>query len=275
MVFISNKNVYISFEDDFLADFLKPNISKAKHYKRISGYFTSSFIDTIYEEIISSNYDNGLKIQIICSPDLPEEDKKKIIEGYDYKRIIENNILQTIDEISLNNLNISKISELIIKDILDIRFIINRDGSGIFHAKIGIFINNNGDEIGFTGSNNETAAAIKNNFEITHVVRDKQSLEIYHNTFDSLWNNKNSNVYTFKPTEKIINTFRETINEPKRRKSILDRITLHSYQNKALEKWIQNKYKGMLEMATGTGKTITALACHDHLLNKKKNLITL
>ena len=35
-------------------------------------------------------------------------------------------------------------------------------------------------------------------------------------------------------------------------------IKLREYQKEAINKWFKNKFNGILEMATGTGKTITA-----------------
>lgn len=41
------------------------------------------------------------------------------------------------------------------------------------------------------------------------------------------------------------------------------------YQKKALDAWIENKYKGFFAMATGTGKTITSLNCLLHLYREE------
>lgn len=49
-------------------------------------------------------------------------------------------------------------------------------------------------------------------------------------------------------------------------------IKLRDYQNEAISKWFSNNYHGLLEMATGTGKTITALALAAKLFGKKKRL---
>lgn len=43
-------------------------------------------------------------------------------------------------------------------------------------------------------------------------------------------------------------------------------IHLRDYQNEAIHKWIRADFVGFFEMATGTGKTITALSCAKHLL---------
>ncbi len=42
----------------------------------------------------------------------------------------------------------------------------------------------------------------------------------------------------------------------------------HPYQNEALEEWKKNGYKGLFNMATGTGKTITSLNCLLSLYNE-------
>ncbi|WP_413232294.1 DEAD/DEAH box helicase family protein [Oceanotoga sp. DSM 15011] len=52
---------------------------------------------------------------------------------------------------------------------------------------------------------------------------------------------------------------------------ILNKIILRDYQNTAIKNFINNNYIGLLEMATGTGKTITSLSCSNFFI-KLKNL---
>lgn len=63
------------------------------------------------------------------------------------------------------------------------------------------------------------------------------------------------------PSKKVIS--------PKKESTI---IKLRPYQQEAIRNWKKNGYKGMLEMATGTGKTFTALAAIQQLLAEKKRL---
>jgi len=49
-------------------------------------------------------------------------------------------------------------------------------------------------------------------------------------------------------------------------------IELRDYQRNAINAWEGNGYKGLFEMATGTGKTITALSSARILLDKEKKL---
>jgi superfamily II DNA or RNA helicase len=52
---------------------------------------------------------------------------------------------------------------------------------------------------------------------------------------------------------------------------------LRAYQTEAIDKWRSNNFKGLFEMATGTGKTITSLYCAKSLLDEEGvlNLIIL
>ncbi len=50
-------------------------------------------------------------------------------------------------------------------------------------------------------------------------------------------------------------------------------VKLHTYQKSAIAAWFENNNIGLFEMATGTGKTITALAATVELLKRDKRLI--
>lgn len=46
----------------------------------------------------------------------------------------------------------------------------------------------------------------------------------------------------------------------------INNIQLRDYQTEAIRKWVEADFVGFFEMATGTGKTITALSCAKYLL---------
>ena len=50
-------------------------------------------------------------------------------------------------------------------------------------------------------------------------------------------------------------------------------MTPHDYQNQAVESWFGNNCQGLFEMATGTGKTFTALLAATKLFSQRKRLI--
>ena len=51
-------------------------------------------------------------------------------------------------------------------------------------------------------------------------------------------------------------------------------IKLREYQIEAIDAWFENDCNGIFEMATGTGKTFTALSCFERLLINKDSLCT-
>lgn len=284
MINFSNyQNRYISFEDDFISQFYKPIIKETTEYKRMSGYFCSSIIENIYNEIYESSIKELYKIKIICSPELSPQDHIAISEGYEIKGIIEKSIISTIENIE--SIELPYITDLIIKGIIDIKFVSTKDGTGIFHAKEGVFIDENNQKLGFIGSNNETSAAVHKNFETVMILKGNESanvIEEMEKTFDDIWNNNNKQLIQCGITPKISDAFKNTkkkllIRERQEkygRKSIFEEFDLYGYQHQAIDSWINNDYLGLLEMATGTGKTITAIACQEALQKKENDVIT-
>ncbi|MGQ4876039.1 MAG: DEAD/DEAH box helicase family protein [Promethearchaeia archaeon] len=88
---------------------------------------------------------------------------------------------------------------------------------------------------------------------------------------------KNLEEKGFKKTILEINSKRDDFNnywqeDLKPGKLIIDKYQWEHHL-KASEAWIKNNYVGLLEMATGTGKTITAIKCMYHLFKFKKYII--
>jgi len=115
--------------------------------------------------------------------------------------------------------------------------------------------------------------------------------------FEAIWNNQDPNIEVYEIPEAVkaqVLKLREKTDRPYpmpewvKLKSIMENageskipyphipasVVLRDYQNEAVENWFNNSNKGILEMATGTGKTITALSAAVKLLNEKKNLLT-
>src|SRR5205807_996611 len=49
-------------------------------------------------------------------------------------------------------------------------------------------------------------------------------------------------------------------------------VMLREYQEEAIEEWFKHQCRGLLEMATGTGKTITSLAASARLYEREGQL---
>lgn len=275
---------YTSYDNKVLDELYKPALRQSKSYKRISGYFSASFLENLSLEIEDSININNLYIQILCSPIMSDNDKESIRLGYDMREKISEFIAIELKKISEESEALPLISNLIARKAVDIKFVVT-ERTGMFHDKKGIFKDNEGNRLAFTGSNNETNNAMFNNYESLVVLNDwenKKYVDEIENDFDKIWNGEKVDLILLEVTKELneqieriskTNTLSSedifsTVNIYKKYSS------LYEYQLKAVKSWRENDYKGLLEMATGTGKTITALACYQELAKEIKKMVT-
>src|SRR5699024_9479819 len=97
-------------------------------------------------------------------------------------------------------------------------------------------------------------------------------------TYEEIWNNKNEYLLVSGISDglmKVINSVHQRkVKQDNTPIKITDKFNLYDYQKEAINSWVNNDYKGLLEMATGTGKTITALACQERLSSIIDTLVT-
>lgn len=287
---LKNLNLDISYRSDrseIVSDFYIPCLANSVMYKRAVGYFTSEGIELVMRGITQFIKNDGV-MQLIASPSLSEKDIEAIKSGYeDRKNIVEESIVSSIDGVvkGLTESALNCLTWMIANKYLDIQIAVSIDDcTGIFHEKIGIFIDSDGNRVAFTGSVNETKGGFVNNFESIDVYRswnDSEGRTIRKETdFDRLWNNTTNNVLVIdfptaakeilvkrapieKPDMETVEINKNFISENQAKYTVFPRqpldIQLHSYQEEALKNWFKNNAQGIFRMATGTGKTITAL----------------
>ncbi len=294
------KSEYRSLIDNVVQDFYIPLLKDAVSYKRAVGFFSSSSLVEISKGIAGMAAEGG-KIQIVASPYLSDEDIDAIRHGYeDRNKIIERALLTQISEkptdyYSMERLNL--LAALIADGVMDIQIAYTEDkhGIGMYHEKMGIIEDVYGDEIAFSGSNNESATAMTINYETMDVFRswgDSSEIErvrLKENAFYSIWHDTEPNIKVLKfpnITDALIERYRRkpanfAIDDEQFAKRMLtyaskisdisstyggpigarvpDDITLREYQKDAISVWVGENYRGIYDMATGTGKTLTGL----------------
>ena len=202
---VSIKNEYRSLIDNVVQDFYIPLLERAKVYKRAVGFFSSSSLVEITKGIAAMAA-NGGKIQIVASPYLSEEDIEAIQKGYaERNSVIEGAVLRQItgekvDYYSMQRLNL--LACLIAEGVLDIRIAYTEDknGIGMYHEKMGLIEDEEGNIVAFSGSMNESATAMSINYETIDVFRswgdqneaDRVRLKQY--AFFSIWNDSEPNI---------------------------------------------------------------------------------
>lgn len=257
------KYKYRSDHDTIHKDFYQKCLHESVKYDRAAGYFSSVMLKTIAKGVEVFLY-NGGHIRIVANPHLSAEDIQAIQHGYKAKEdIIERVLLQALDvtagNIEKETLNI--LAWLIYTNQLEIKIAFTNNDS-LYHEKFGLFEDLAGKSIAFSGSANETVGGVKNNFEKIDVFlpdMDQHRIDDMKLDFKRLWYNE-TNGLTVVDIPRIV---REKLLENKGEKPKMPifkkELTPHSYQIEAIQALQNNSWEGILEMATGTGKTITSL----------------
>ena len=270
-------------QDDFIEEFYKPLLSEAITYKRGVGYFTTGWLAENAQGMASFAA-NGGKAKWITSPQLSESDWQAIKRGNKARReeVFRDYLREQIKHLQSNIRHNTRnaLAWLIADDVLEIRLAVpTEDSGGEFHDKWGIFIDRRGNRIAFHGSQNDSAQGFRNyeSFDIFcdwESTREADRVTQHEKRFDKLWANNLENVETVSIPDVIkqdIVDLRTTDGPPYMQEST--KITLREYQQSAVDAWEENSRRGMLEMATGTGKTYTAIGAMDALLQESSQPI--
>jgi superfamily II DNA or RNA helicase len=284
------KDEYRSLLHDVTKEFYIPLLSRAIEYKRAVGFFSSTVLSQIAGGV-AFLAENGGKIKVVASPYLSDEDVDAIKKGYEWREIVHQAVLREMREAKniFEEERLNLLANLIADDILDIKIAFTERGSkiGMYHEKMGIISDREGNTVVFSGSMNESQNALKENYEVIDVwcswKSDEQRGKVILKTaaFTSIWNDIEPNiriVYFPELKQEILNRYKRTpimsyadIAKKDKAYSIeagISKAWLHTpesyppyydYQLQAMEAWRRNGYRGIFDMATGTGKTLTAL----------------
>lgn len=217
------KKEYRSLLDNVVQDFYIPLLKDATLYQRAVGFFSSSSLVEISKGI-ATMAEIGGKIQIVASPYLSDEDIEAIKKGYaDRDKIIEGALIAALSDIhvdyySMERLNL--LANLIATGVLDIRIAYTEDSNGIgmYHEKMGIITDTEGNQVAFSGSMNESATAMLVNYETIDVFRswgdesEQERVTLKQNAFFSIWNDTEPNIHVLefpKVTEALIEKYRK------------------------------------------------------------------
>ncbi|PNU18657.1 DNA helicase [Geothermobacter hydrogeniphilus] len=283
---LSIKTTHANPVDEFFVPVLKLAIT----YDIAVGYFSSNWIRDAAEGIAHFAA-NGGQARWIISPELTKDDYEAIKLGDhgEIKPHILDDLIDRSFEKLFNNLKENTrdtLSWLIRDGVMEFKVGIPINKlSGIMHAKMGCFRDKEGNIIGFSGSYNLTAAAITNweKIDIYSAWRSEESSlrtqEII-DEFEVMWKREDPNLSVYKPPEVSIERFiRHTSKAPRpyiiiqeRPKlrvpeKFLSRGKLRPYQDEAINNWFKANGRGIFAMATGSGKTVTALSAMTQLTN--------
>lgn len=287
------KKEYRSLIDNIVKDFYYPVLGQAIVYKRAVGFFSSSSLADIAKGLSNFIKNNG-KIELVTSPYLSDEDLAAIRTGYkDRDEVIKQSILKQLTEPKniFEEKRLNLLAHLISAGYMDIKIaFVEKNDIGIFHEKMGLLYDIENNVIAFSGSMNESNMAFSHNYEAIDVfcswTYDQERVQIKEAAFDAVWNNTEPGIEIIdfpEVKEEIINLYKKTpvnfndtsiyeevaviddlnYNEAAKENRVgaivPDNVHFYDYQNEAIDKWADNSFRGIFDMATGTGKTFTGL----------------
>lgn len=264
-------------------EFYVPVLQQALIYQRLTGYFSSQVL-ALAARGVAGLIKNGGKMQLITSPVVSEKDYEALTDADpdDIRNFVDNQFSMAMGD--LNDLastiaidHVRALGWMLREGILEIKVLIPRDinaGAGIFHSKVGIVEDQAGNKVSFSGSVNETAMGWSQNIEEFKVFKSWDSgsekwIQHDSNLFNKYWDCASDVGFEAIPLpekskKRLIAAAPNTIDELDL--AILSRNSkkspkLREYQAQAIKAWTKANFRGILEMATGTGKTFTARSC--------------
>lgn len=290
-------------EYDLTLEFFVPLLSASVRYDRGVGYFSSGWLRMNSEGMITFA-NNGGRARWVTSPILDEDDWRALQRGeaaktdFTLRMALKRNISSLGETLKKDVL--SALAWMVADEIIIFKLALPQEklNHGDFHDKFGIFTDAQGNQVSFNGSYNDSIQGTRNYESIKVfsswepgfaplVLKDVER-------FERLWNNLDPNVKVFDLSEAAheqilrLRTGERPYKEPEWIKSrrihestspyslaypiLPTNLSLRDYQKKAIEAWFTHQCRGLLEMATGTGKTITSLAASTYLYEQEGRL---
>ena len=206
---------YNSLSDQIVLNFYIPCLSQAVKYKRAVGFFSSNILLQISEGL-GAFADHGGKMKLLVSPRLEQADYDAIKEGYTLRDYVNDKIVQNFDfnvGFDQRDDRFAMLSHMISSGLLDIKIVAleQKNDSAMFHRKVGVMEDADGNIISFSGSGNETFNGYNQNDEDLEVFCSWKSDEsenrcsIKETEFARIWNGSAKGLVTIPFPEVIRN----------------------------------------------------------------------
>lgn len=264
--------------DDLRAELYSPCLKWADRFDRGVGFFTSGWLN--YNLAGMSDFaSRGGKMRLITSPILSNDDTDAIISANDTDpsayQVFEDALMESIEKLKeeMQKDIFNAFSWMLHDGIIEMKFAIpcKKLNDGDFHAKFGIFYSGD-DAISYSGSINDSKHGFQN-YETIMVFKTWSGTKEYVDSetarFERIWNRNDDNlkVYTIPQAVKSEIFRLRTADRPySKNKNTEDKW---AHQDKAVERFLEKKH-GILAMATGTGKTVTAIKIMNRLFDENQ-----
>jgi len=279
--------------DKPLEEFYIPTLRQATQYDRAAGYFDSKSLQFAAAGL-SGLISNGGTMRLLTSPRLSEKDIEALQATQDeteMQSILVDRLEESLfegDYLEFVQTDRFKcLAWMVEQGYLEIKIAYLNSTSesnpfSHYHEKLGVIGDDYDNRVAFSGSINETALAWTENYESFDVFRswmpgEERRIQNKADAFDKLWNNNDEMVTVRELPDAIKQGFADrspgTVDglpameqffteegeykDPTTTET--NEIELWDHQKEAIRWWRTHDYKGLFAMATGSGKTLTAL----------------
>ena len=304
--------IYLLPDDPFIKDVLIPGFTAASNVDCMVGFFSSEALVSLAPGLASFiNHSEG-RFRLIISPVLRSQDWDAIEAGVRPVDSLVEDLLSelTVTTDLIQRFTLECLTWLIRQRRIEIRIALLREG--FFHPKVWLFHDGNNATMSAHGSSNLTQSGIVRNIEQVAVSRSwEDSNELYTtqrltDQFRTLWDRSDKDCIVVPIPHAVsaglVETY-STLSPPRETDltALYERAlsvettesdSVASYRNEfkipvwlryeegpfahqgqAVRAWCEAKHQGVLEMATGSGKTITAMICARKLYEQSNPLL--
>jgi len=295
-------------QGDLIDLFYVPALSCAVQYDRMTGYFTSDALALAargIEKLIAT----GGRMRLLVGCTLGPKEVEAIEQGYDLRQKVEDHLIEEpllVPSPEARN-GLEALAWMIAHDQLDVKVAIPVGPAGkpitsigIYHEKVGIIADPEGNRITFSGSINETRGGWVNNRESFHVHcswvggREWKHVNDEVEAFDRFWSGKATSVKVFDfpeaaklklleflPTDDRFVSPRSKVEIPKSDEVAEDKVKTELVDNRPslmpdeLRKlvWTYLRYASRMENGVRVGEVTSAIKPWPHQIRAFKRLI--
>ena len=287
--------------DNVNKDFFNQILGESHYYYRIGGKFTSKNF-AMCAEGMQKFIENEGTMKLVLTPSFSEDDAVAISQGIkNAEEVISENWISSYEQISEKFVqdHTKALAWLLATGKLKIKIVIAHDKDGnvlssnelskmpIFQRKTGIFMDNYEHVVTYYGSIDFEHKKYGRyyNLRVNRNWGEERERKLVNNDwieFQNFWKGEKLKEYS-ELKIKVIDLpkiLEEKLLEikPKSKEEITISYippVLRGYQDEAISNWIENDRRGVLQMATGTGKTFTAIGCLSKIIKEPNSILVI
>jgi DNA phosphorothioation system restriction enzyme len=276
---------------------LADSLRESTRYDRAVGFFSSTVFSAAPEAFAEFFAREG-SMRLVCSPVIGAADAAAIHRALaePAKALVD---LPRAAEHARRGEGARAFSSWLAADKISLQIAVtNRSGAGMYHEKIGLFTDSDGNRMAMSGSANESMTAWSLNFERVDLYSSWGSEDgqrrcwRIQQAFEDLWKNRTEGLEVRSVQEaflegqfqvRALSSFAEGdapqglradgLHTPPEVLIPPPGLRLFAHQEEAVRRWAMQNGRGILALATGAGKTLTSLCIAARLSKKLDRMV--